>query len=310
MSRRHRDHYLALVERAATELRGPDQRRHLRLLDADAANLRRALDDAVRDGAAHHALRLVNALSWYWFLRGRLREAIRSVEAALAVAYDVRAAAAIPELVVSARDQARAWHAGFAVLVGEGATTGVSATVTDAYADSGVRNRAAVELSKDLTDRRDGARAQWFLGFALFGVGDQAASEELIRHALGGFTVLGDPWGRAAALCVRANQAHVRGDLVALERDGQRSAELFTELGDAWGQLLTVEPLAGLAQMAGDCARAARLHEDGLRMAEELGLWRGGARPRCGPRRPPPPHRAPPRARAVHHRGPGRAPAP
>ncbi|EPH39734.1 hypothetical protein STRAU_7213 [Streptomyces aurantiacus JA 4570] len=270
--RRHRDHYIALAERTAPHLRGHDQRRRLRILDAEAANLRRALDDAVREGAAHDALRLVNSLAWYWFLRGRLREAVRSLEAALAVARDV-GPAATPETVVSARAQARAWQAGFAVLVGDGA--GADARATDG-------NRGPVELSKDIADRRDGARAQWFLGFALFGVGDQAASEELIEHALDGFRVLGDRWGLAAALCVRANQAHVRGDLDALARDGRRSADLFTELGDWWGQLLTVEPLAGLAQMTGDYARAARLHEDGLRMAEELGLWPEAADQLCG----------------------------
>lgn len=267
--RRHRDHYLALAESAAPHLRGHDQRHQLRLLDAEAANLRRALDEAVRDGAAQQALRLVNALAWYWFLRGRLREAVRSLEAALETARRHAGPAATPESVVSARAQARAWQAGFAVLVGDGS-------------DRAEWNWGAVELSKDITDRREGARAQWFLGFALFGVGDQAAGEELIRLALDGFRALDDQWGLAAALCVRANQAHVRGDLGTLERAGRQSAALFAELGDSWGQLLTVEPLAGLAQMTGDYGRAARLHEEGLRLAEDLGLWPEAADQLCG----------------------------
>ncbi|MFD9883203.1 BTAD domain-containing putative transcriptional regulator [Streptomyces alboflavus] len=267
--RRHREHYLALAERAAPQLRGHDQRRRLRLLDAEAANLRRALDEAVRDGAEQHALRLVNALAWYWFLRGRLREAVRSLEAALGTPRRHTGTAATPESVASARAQARAWQAGFAVLVGDGA-------------DRAEWNGGAVELSKDIADRREGARAQWFLGFALFGVGDQAASEELIRLALDGFRALDDRWGLAAALCVRANQAHVRGDLGTLEDAGRQSAALFAELGDSWGQLLTVEPLAGLAQMTGDYPRAARLHEEGLRIAEDLGLWPEAADQLCG----------------------------
>ena len=221
---------------------------------------RQALDEAVRDGAEQHALRLVNALAWYWFLRGRLREAVRSLEAALGTSRRHTGTAATPEPVVSARARARAWQAGFAVLVGDGA-------------DRTEWNGGAVELSKDIADRREGARAQWVLGFALFGVGDQAASEELIRLALDGFRALDDRWGLAAALCVRANQAHVRGDLGTLEGAGRQSAALFAELGDSWGQLLTVEPLAGLAQMTGDYPRAARLHEEGLRIAEDLGLW-------------------------------------
>ncbi len=256
--RRHRRYYTDFAERAGPRLHGPDQRRRLRLLDAEAANVRRALDHAVQHGAAEDALRLVNALVWYWFLRGRLREAGRSLEAALA------AAAQNPDAVSSLQAQARAWRAGFAVLVGDGA-------------ERTQDGRPAAELARDVADRRERARAQWFLGFALFGVGDQAASEELIDRALEGFQALGDTWGTAAALSVRANQAHVRGDLARLAHDGRRSAALFAELADGWGRLQTVEPLASLAEMAGDYERAAQLHREGLLLAEDLGLWPAAA---------------------------------
>ncbi|MGP3989215.1 AfsR/SARP family transcriptional regulator [Streptomyces sp. 3N207] len=257
--RRHRRYYTELAERTAPLMHGPDQRHQLRLLDAETANVRRALDHAVQHGAVEDALRLVNALTWYWFLRGRLREAGRSLEAALAAAERTETARN-PKAAASLWAQARAWRAGFAVLVGDG-------TERTQY------SRVAVELSREVTDRRERAGAQWFLGFALFGVGDQAASEELIEQALEEFQALGDTWGTAAALSVRANQAHVRGDLTRLAHDGQRSAQLFSELADSWGQLQTIEPLASLAEMAGDYARAAKLHQEGLRLAEDLGLW-------------------------------------
>jgi predicted ATPase len=51
---------------------GSDQWRWLRRLDAETANLRATLNTAVRNGDAEDALRLVNALTWYWFLRSRL----------------------------------------------------------------------------------------------------------------------------------------------------------------------------------------------------------------------------------------------
>ena len=76
-------HYTELAERAEPFLHGREQRRWLRRLDAEAANLRAALRTArYRDGAADRALRLVDALAWYWFLRGRLGEARRSLAAA------------------------------------------------------------------------------------------------------------------------------------------------------------------------------------------------------------------------------------
>ncbi|MEW2557179.1 AfsR/SARP family transcriptional regulator, partial [Streptomyces zhihengii] len=90
------------VEEQDALLRGPDQRRSLQRLDAETVNLRRALDLAVAESSPEYALRLVNALSWYWFLRGRLTEARRSLHLALATDEDGTAA----------RRAARAWLTG------------------------------------------------------------------------------------------------------------------------------------------------------------------------------------------------------
>ncbi|MEU4832422.1 BTAD domain-containing putative transcriptional regulator [Streptosporangium sp. NPDC023615] len=245
---RHRRHYTALAERAAPGLYGHDQQRWLRRLDAESANLRAALDGAVAAGDAEQGLRLVNALAWYWFLRGRTAEAGRSLSAALAVPAGTPAAALRPRVLV--------WRAGIALLRGES---------TD--------RATALRLYEDVGDPAERARAQWFLAFCGMGAGDLALCEKLLDQALTAFEALGDRWGTAAALVVRAQYAHVRGDLAALERDSERGAELFDELGDRWGRLQATEWLGGLAEMTGDHERAERLQGEGLRMAEELELW-------------------------------------
>jgi len=48
---------------------------------------------------------------------------------------------------------------------------------------------------------------------------------------------------------------------------------LFRELGDRWGQLQATEWLGEQCEIVGDYEQAQCLHTDGLRMAEELGLW-------------------------------------
>jgi hypothetical protein len=78
-------YYAELAVQAEPRLYGHDQRRWLRRLDSETANLRSALDHAVRQRDAERALRLVCACTWYWFLRGRLAEARRSLRTALAV---------------------------------------------------------------------------------------------------------------------------------------------------------------------------------------------------------------------------------
>ncbi|WP_203454574.1 tetratricopeptide repeat protein [Jiangella aurantiaca] len=47
---------------------------------------------------------------------------------------------------------------------------------------------------------------------------------------------------------------------------------LFTEVGDRWGQLHVTFGLGAHAEVVGDYDRAAELHRNGLRIAEELGL--------------------------------------
>ncbi|MEV4249911.1 BTAD domain-containing putative transcriptional regulator [Streptosporangium canum] len=248
---RHLSYYLDLAEQAERRLRGADQREWLGRLDAEAANLRVALATAVHPAlVGEPALRLVNALAWYWFLRGRLAEAGRSFAVALAVPDSGE-----PAL----RGRALAWDAGIAFLYGDG--------------DDGDRDRRR-EVALRLHDDPGGqARAAWFLAYAGSDLGDLAAAEELVGKALPVFERLDDRWGTAAALTTRAKLAHVRGDLDGLGRDAGRAAALFAEAGDRWGQLEATGWLGALAELTGDHAEAERLHRQGLRWAEELGLW-------------------------------------
>ncbi|MER7502176.1 BTAD domain-containing putative transcriptional regulator [Nonomuraea pusilla] len=237
--RAHLDHYAGLAARAEPELYGHGQRDWLPRLDAESANLRVALDTAAAQGLAAAATDLVNALAWYWFLRGRLAEGRRALATALDVPGDA-----------PGRDRTAAWHAGFSLMVGE---------QTDWR-----------PVLDQVRDPRAKARAELFVSMSIH---DMPTQQELTRGALAAFRALGDRWGVAAALARHARDAYTMRDAEALERDGGESARLFQELGDRWGQLQATEWMAGLAEFAGDHDRAGGLFAEGLRMAEELGLW-------------------------------------
>ncbi|WP_344916964.1 BTAD domain-containing putative transcriptional regulator [Streptosporangium oxazolinicum] len=297
--RRHLRHYIGLAERAEPRLYEADQRHWLRRLDADAANLRAALNAAVRDGDADGALRLVGAMAWYWFLRGRLTEAHRSLAAALAVpcgspgaipsgspgavprgspgtvpgessgAISGGSLGAVPPGDESAgvpfaalRARALTWRAVIVFLRGDVAA-----------ADREDLRRTALEAYEEAGDPDGRARAWWILAYAGVDLGDLSVAGDLLDRALPAFEALGDRWGTAAALALRAKLAHVRGDLDGLGRDGERSARIFGELGERWGRLESGGWLGALAEMTGDLDRAERLQRDGMRLAEELGLW-------------------------------------
>ncbi|MEU8797249.1 BTAD domain-containing putative transcriptional regulator [Spirillospora sp. NPDC048819] len=241
----HSRHYVELAERAERHLYGPDQARWLRRLDTESANLRVALDAATGEDA----LRLANALAWYWFLRGRLTEALRSLDAALA--HDGSPAV---------RARTLTWRAGLSVL-------------KDASGDWRESRDEALRLVDEAGDERLRAWARWFLMYAQVELDDVGAGAASVEEALDAFRASGDRWGEAAALILRAQHAHAHGDPAALERDAERAAALFAEVGDRWGRLQAVEWLGALAELTGDYDRAERLQHDGQRMAEELHLW-------------------------------------
>lgn len=249
---RHLTYYLELAERAEPGLRGPDQRHRLDALDAEAGNLRAALDTATHlaaDGDSARAERLTGALAWWWLLRGRPTEARRALGAVLAHVPPT-ASGGPPELLLLRR--------AFALLT-EGRGTAPSVTATDGCVP-------------DAPDPSRRARALWLCAYGLFSAGAADDADALNTRALHLFETLDDTWGTAAALGLRARLALDRGDLVGLGRDGRRSARLFRELGDQWGEVQTVPPLATLAEIKGAYDDAERLQRDGLRIARDLGL--------------------------------------
>ncbi|MEU7841244.1 BTAD domain-containing putative transcriptional regulator [Micromonospora sp. NPDC049114] len=221
---RHAAYYTDLAEQADPQLRGPEQQRWLALLDAETVNLRAAL-------AHGGGLRLAVALSWYWYLRGRLTEARR----ALATPGDP-----------TQESRAAAWRTGFALLQGE--------------------QIPAAEVRAALAGVTD-ARAVWFAANAVLERSDLPLASELLP------TATTDPWTEAAVLSSRAMIAHAGGDLAALESAATRSTALFAEVDDRWGRLQASDWVGGLAEIRGEYERAAALHREGLRWAEELGLW-------------------------------------
>ncbi|XVS63886.1 BTAD domain-containing putative transcriptional regulator [Actinosynnema sp. CA-299493] len=228
---RHAAFYLGLAERADPRLREAGQLAWLARLDADTANLRAAHDALESAGA----VRLTCALTWYWFLRGRLREG--------------------RGLMTSADPVTAAWRAGFGVLLGEAAEP------------------AAVAGTADIEDRRQRARARWFLGYVLSTVGDMPSGEVLTGQALAAFEELGDEWGVAAAHSDRVSQALARGSVEQARESAERCAAAFESSGERWGQLKASFGVGVLAQLSGDHVRAEAVHRDGLRVAEELRSW-------------------------------------
>jgi predicted ATPase len=94
----HYRYFLALAERHATEvaLWGADRNEHLAELDAESDNVHAALEWAVGQRSAQHALAMAGAISEYWRIRNRYADAVDWIDRAL----DIPGADAHPELCV------------------------------------------------------------------------------------------------------------------------------------------------------------------------------------------------------------------
>ncbi|CAL9416165.1 hypothetical protein SUDANB105_01749 [Streptomyces sp. enrichment culture] len=257
LARRHAAHYAGLAEEARPHLGGPEQRRWLRRLSAESGNFRRTLRELRGARSAAPALRLVNALAWFWILRGRLTEAHRALSSAL----DTAVLRPGPEgseagLLVA---EAAAWRDGVRLLLGE--------LKPEDHGPAPGQDTAPTARTPGL------ARAKWFVGHALWEVGALAAAERRTDGALADFRALDDAWGMAAALSSRAELAMTRGDLASLHDDASEARARFVRLGDAWGELKAAQALAAHAEIVAAYEQAARLHREGLLIAESLELW-------------------------------------
>ncbi|MBF8186176.1 tetratricopeptide repeat protein [Nonomuraea sp. K274] len=255
----HAHYYVVLAERADAHLRGSDQRRWLRRLDSEAANLRAALEAADEELAG----RLVRAMAWHWFLRGRFAEAKRSLTVALET------------------DADRAWLAGMTLLSGEpwrgrppieaaGRARwflGYAETLFGSLGAAEELIRRAMDEFLDQDDRWGVAAAVTVRGLHRYVRGDLAGSRLDAEEGLALFTETGDQWGRLQAIGVLGRLSEIEGDYQAAEarhREGLAVAEsldLWGEVSGRWSEL------GRIALLSGDFARADKLHERGRRLA-------------------------------------------
>ncbi|MGC5323538.1 BTAD domain-containing putative transcriptional regulator [Micromonospora arida] len=251
--RRHAACFVRLAEQAAGRLRGHDQSRALRELDAENANLRAALDVAATDGQPRVGLALATSLAWYRLLRGRLGEMRRSLRTAL----DIVPKSADDVAPDALRRRADMWLTALATRDG----------------DPNAPRQRILECHQD-ADGPEKAFAQWLFASMMLGSGDPGEAAALVDAALTTFRANGDQWGIAAACATRADLALVhRSDLPGVLRDCETSRTLFVQLGDCWGQVHPTSLLGTLAEINGDYDSAAMRYREALRIAEHLRLW-------------------------------------
>lgn len=244
--RRHARWLLAVAERAAPGLRGPEQQAWLASLAREHGNARVALAWSLRRREGELACRLAAALWWFWMIRGFLSEGRRWLDAAIA-----QAAEAPPSVRAEA-------------FLGAGRLAREQGDLATAEA----RFEAALTLRRSLDDRSGVALLLGYLGVVAYDQGDLGRAARLHRESLALRRALGDDHGVAGTLTNLGEVARHRGDRESAVALHAESASRFRVLGDRWGLALALTNLGAVRLDLGDPGQA------GADVTEALGLYR------------------------------------
>ncbi len=297
--RRHAGAYLALVEAAAPELTGDDQRRWLERLERDHDNLRAAMTWAVEKPEPALAEGLAYRLWRFWQKRGHLSEARRRLEdlasrpwlpddpvgqahvleALGGVAYwQGDLVAAVPAYEGALRlwreegDRPEIANAlyNLAFTQNMGANSNTLQPVFDMSLARPLLEESAA-IYREIGDEHGVGNVLWALGSAdMFARRDDIALASF-QEAGAAFKASGDRTMEAWALhMLGVVYVHLE-DYAAAEESFRHALRHFRAAGDITGQALGVEDFATLALSSGDKERGIRLWAASRRIQETLG---------------------------------------
>jgi predicted ATPase/transcriptional regulator with XRE-family HTH domain/Tfp pilus assembly protein PilF len=276
---------LALAERAAAELTGPEQARWLKRLEIEHTNLQAALHYVALPDEV--GVRLAVALWRFWYIRGYLAMGRRWLEAVVASGAGsaaLRAAALHGAGMLAWRqgdyEQARAWHEKSLELRQElGDRQGIASSLENLgmvawrqsdYAQARALHEQSLELRRQTGDRQGTASSLYSLGAAMVEQGEYEAAEHVHRESLAIRRELGDKQGIAGSLNALGMLAWELGDNAIAAPLHAESLALVRELGDRKGIANSLNNLGNIADALGDYDHAERLHQESLGIMREL----------------------------------------
>ena len=294
LGRRHVDFFTDLAGRMGALWSGPQQRAALEALDAEADNLRAALDFCRTDAPdtdwdpSETGLRLGASLGNYWTIRGLLREGLGWLEGLLegggSEGAKAKALAESGWLAAGISEYGRAEAA-----LGEAITLsrrlGDRTTLADALRKRGVtalwqedNEPASTYLEEALTVARAvGDDAMVANALNSLGVlanqwhGGKARAHVLYEEALALFRKCGDRQKASYCLHNLGNLALDFGDSGRAEALLRESLALADAMGDEWHRAYCLRSLGDVLAARGDLAGAAPLLEEGRDLCRRLG---------------------------------------
>jgi predicted ATPase len=245
LHRRHADYYLALVENAGPHLLGQEQLPYLNQLDAEADNLRVALQWFVESGDAPSGLRLATVVQQWLYYRGRVSEGRGWLERLLLLpearernALRASALGWLGRLVQFRGDEVASHRQAkeamtIAEEIGDRQVLANVLSTTVGWSDT-YRVDAALAVAREIGDQRLTSQTLSSLGRTVHYQGDLHQAREYLEESIELARTVGERWTLGLAL-------EVTGELISAEDDDkargclEESLRLYRELGDLGG---------------------------------------------------------------------------
>src|SRR5215216_326071 len=306
--RRHFAYFLALAEEAdltyglltGVRLTGAEGEAWMARLEREHDNLRAALSRAKERGDIEAGLRLVGALSWFWWTRGYFVEGHnwaehfleKPVRGDLGAMDGARAKALLGAGMLSygRGDLLRSiglLEEGLATyrrLGDQAGTAAILAELGKVVRAQGDDDRAqelskeGLRLSRLLGDNRSAAISLLTQGHIARRRGELDRSTDLFGEALALWKKLEDRRGMAYSLCNLGVAALERGEAGHALELNEESLRLYEALQDKAGRAYVQINLGDVARSLGEEGRAVSLYEEALALHKELGIERGALR--------------------------------
>jgi tetratricopeptide (TPR) repeat protein len=294
LRRRHASAYLAFAERARQQFFGPQQSVWLARLEAEHANLRAAFDTWQAQQEPERALRLLEALHWFWLVHGHVTEGReRAAQVAMLAATTSR-----PELQAEALDHGStlAFHQGDYVVARALAEQGLALwqrlgqthrlphlLVDLAAAESRQGDTAdarahldqSLVIARQLGDLVSYSRSLNDLANLAQEQAQYARARTLYQEALALARQHDDMLGVATALNNLAVVARDQGERNEARQLFEESIAIRRAVGDRHGLALTLANLADVLSQSGDHHYAQTLLSESLTIERDLGAGPG-----------------------------------
>ena len=254
IQRGHADYFLTLAERAAVELRGPNQTVWLGRLDSEHDNFRSALTWLGGADEAELELRLSIALTRFWYVRGHITEARSWLDKVLSENEVLAATAGQPAPL---RAQVVTSASAFALIQGD-------------YPEATRLAEESLQLARAHGDSGRIANALSNLGAIALAGGDSKKARPLLEEAVGLSRELDEKPVAARAINNLGDLALTVGEYARAETLFQESLELLRELGDTSNVARSLFNLGAAALQLGQHGRARSRFRESIGLSHKM----------------------------------------